>query len=82
MHSAELSIPPQPLLTQFFTFTMAAGNPSFTIVASIPKLQGKANYEEWRNTVQGFCKMNGLWRYMLGQIPMPASLPPPTAGTV
>ncbi len=58
---------------------MAAGNPSFTSVTSIPKLQGKGNYEEWRNAVQGFCEM---WQYMLGQISMPVPLPPPTAGTI
>ncbi len=61
---------------------MAAGNLTFTSVASIPKLQGKANYKEWRNAVQGFCKMNGLWRYMLGQIKKPESLPTPAASTV
>lgn len=61
---------------------MAAGNPSFTSVASIPKLQGKTNYEEWRNAVQDFCEMNGLWRYMLGQIEKPAPLPTPEAGEV
>ncbi len=61
---------------------MAASNPSFTSVASIPKLQGKTNYEEWRNAVQGFCEMNGLWRYMLGQIEKPAPLPTPEAGKV
>lgn len=40
-------------------------------VASIPKLKGKSNYEEWRNAMQGFCEMNGYWRYMLGEIPKP-----------
>ena len=40
-------------------------------IASIPKLKGKSNYEEWRNAMQGFCEMNGYWRYMLGQIPKP-----------
>lgn len=48
-------------------------------IASIPKLKGKSNYEEWRNAMQGFCKMNGYWRYMLGQIPKPA--PPPKDAT-
>lgn len=61
---------------------MAAGNLSFTSVASIPKLQGKANYEEWRIAVQGFCEMNGLWRYMLGEINKPSSLPAPEEGKV
>lgn len=56
---------------------MAAGYPPFTIVASIPKLKGKANYEEWRNAVQGFCEVNGLWRYMLGQIVEPKAPSPP-----
>ena len=56
---------------------MAAGYPTFTIVASIPKLKGKANYEEWRNAVQGFCEVNGLWRYMLGQIIEPKAPSPP-----
>lgn len=59
---------------------MAAGTTSFTGVASIPKLQGKANYEEWRNAVQGFCEMNGLWRYMLGEIKKPESLPAQAKG--
>ena len=45
-------------------------------IASIPKLKGKSNYEEWRNAMQGFCEMNGYWRYMLGQIPQPT---PPQA---
>ncbi|MCJ1344402.1 hypothetical protein MMC31_002605, partial [Peltigera leucophlebia] len=44
---------------------------SFTGIASIPKLKGKENYE-WRNAIQGFCEMNGYWRYMLGQIPTPS----------
>lgn len=61
---------------------MIAGNPSFTSVVSIPNLQGKGNYEEWRKAIQGFCEINSLWRYMLGQIPMPAPLPPLTAGKV
>ena len=56
---------------------MAIGTPSFTSVASIPKLKGKVNYEEWRNAVQGFCEMNGLWRYMLGKIKKPKSPSPP-----
>ena len=42
-------------------------------IASIPKLKGKSNYEEWRNAMQGFCEMNGYWRYMLGEIPKPIS---------
>ncbi len=53
---------------------MAADNLSFTSVASIPKLQGKASYKEWRNAVQDFCEINGLWRYMLGEISKPAPL--------
>lgn len=56
---------------------MAAGSPSFTGVASIPKPKGKANYEEWRNDVQGFCEMNELWRYMLGEIAKPKAPSPP-----
>ena len=40
-------------------------------IASIPKLKVKSNHEEWRNAMQGFCEMNGYWRYMLGQIPRP-----------
>ncbi len=56
---------------------MAVGSPSFTSVASIPKLKRKANYEKWRNAVQGFCEINGLWRYMLGEIPKPKALSPP-----
>ena len=46
---------------------------SFMGIASIPKLKGKSNYEEWRNAKQGFCKMNG---YILGQILQPT---PPQA---
>lgn len=48
---------------------------SFMGIASIPKLKGKLNYEEWRNAMQGFCEMNGYWRYMLGQIPRPITPP-------
>lgn len=59
---------------------MAAGTTSFAGVASIPKLQGKTNYEEWRNAVQGFCEINGLWRYMLGEITKPEPLPAPADG--
>ena len=59
---------------------MAIGTTSFADVASIPKLQGKTNYKEWRNSVQGFCKMNGLWRYMLGEIKKPKPLPTPVEG--
>ena len=82
LHSAKPPISPQHLLPQFFTFPMTVGNPSFTSIASILKLQGKGNYEEWRNEVQSFCEINSLWRYMLRQIPMPAALPLLTAGTV
>ncbi len=42
-------------------------------IASIPKLKGKSNYEEWRNAMQGFCEVNGYWRFMLGEIPKPIS---------
>ena len=56
---------------------MAIGTLSFTSVASIPKLKRKANYEKWCNIVQGFCEMNGLWRYMLGEIEKPKSPSPP-----
>lgn len=59
---------------------MVADTTSFAGVASIPKLQGKTNYEEWRNAVQGFCKLNGLWRYMLGEITKPEPLPAPADG--
>lgn len=59
---------------------MAAGTTSFAGVASIPKLQRKTNYEEWQNAVQGFCGMNGLWRYMLGEITKPEPVPAPTDG--
>ena len=40
------------------------------VIASIPKLKGKSNYEERRNSTQGFCvcEMNGYWRYILGEI--------------
>ena len=48
---------------------------SFMEIASIPKLKGKSNYEEWRNVMQGFCEMNGYWRYMLGEISKPISPP-------
>ena len=48
---------------------------SFMGIASIPILKGKSNYEEWRNAMQGFCAMNGYWRYMLGEIPKPVSPP-------
>lgn len=43
----------------------------FLSIALIPKLNSKANYEEWHNNVQDFCKMNELWWYMLGQISKP-----------
>ena len=56
---------------------MAIGTPSFTSIVSISKLKGKVNYEEWRNAVQGFCEMNGLWRYMLGENKKPKSPSPP-----
>lgn len=46
---------------------MASGSSLFTGVALILKLKRKANYEEWRNAVQGFYKINGLWWYMLGE---------------
>lgn len=43
---------------------------SIMVIASIPKLKGKSNYEERRNSTQGFCfcEMNGYWRYILGEI--------------
>ncbi len=44
-------------------------------IASIPKLKGKSNYEELRNAMQGFCEMNGYWRYMLRKIPKPLFSP-------
>ncbi len=53
---------------------MAIGNLSFTSILSIPKLQGKAQYKKWRNEVQGFYEMNGMWGYMLREINKPASL--------
>lgn len=34
--------------------------------SSILKLQGKTNYEEWRNAVQVVCEMNGLCQERLG----------------
>ncbi len=40
-------------------------------IASIPKLKGKNNYEEWRNAMQGYCQMNGTWRYMISEISQP-----------
>ena len=61
---------------------MAASNLFFSSVASILKLQEKVNYEEWRNAVQGFCEMNGLWRYMLREINKPTPLPPLEEGKV
>lgn len=44
-------------------------------IASISKLKGKSNFKEWRNGMQGFCEMNGYWRYMLGEIPKNISPP-------
>ena len=55
---------------------MAIDISSFTRVTSIPKLKGKANYKEWQNAVQRFCKMNRLWRYTLGEIKNPKPLSP------
>lgn len=43
-------------------------------IASIPRLKGKNNYEEQRNTMQGYCQMNGTWQYMIGEIPRLLSL--------
>ena len=40
-------------------------------IASIPKLKGKNNYEEWCNAIQGYCQMNGKWRYMIGELSQP-----------
>lgn len=56
-----------------FTLTLyppkiAINPPLFIGVASISKLKEKVNYKEWRNVVQGFCKMNRLWRYIIGEI--------------
>lgn len=55
----------------------AVGFPSLTGVALIPKIKGKANYEESCNAVQYFCEMNGLWRFMLGEIAKLKALSPP-----
>lgn len=58
------------------SYTMSSNNSqSFMGIALIPKLKGKSNYEEWRNAMQGFCEMNGYWRYMLEEIPKPISPP-------
>ncbi len=40
-------------------------------IASIPKLKDKDNYEEWRNAMQGYCQMNGTWRYRIREISQP-----------
>lgn len=32
----------------------------FTNIALISKLKKKANYKEWHNAIQTFCKINGL----------------------
>lgn len=47
---------------------MAASFLSIPSIILISKLKGKANYKEWHNAIQGFCKINKLWQYMLGQI--------------
>ena len=82
----QLSYPYQAPITisyfSHFLLAMSSNFPhSFIGIVSIPKLKGKSNYEKWRNAIQGFCKMNGYWRYMLGQIPKPA-LPPKDATPV
>ncbi len=50
---------------------MVANNLSFTNIVLIPKFQRKRNYKKWCNAVQGFCEINGLWRYMYKQIFIP-----------
>lgn len=50
--------------------------PLFLSIALISKLKKKANYKEWRNAISDFCKINGLWQYMLSQIIEPKAFSP------
>lgn len=70
MASADLISPMAPVapVTSITGPSIAVAGSS---IASIPKLKGKNNYEEWRNAMQGYCQMNGTWRYMIGEIPQP-----------
>ncbi len=55
---------------------MSSTNSQFFMgIALIHKLKEKSNHKEWKNAIQDFCEMNGYWRYMLGEIPKPISLP-------
>ncbi len=67
MASADFISPMAPTapVTSITGPSIAVAGPSIT---SIPKLKGKNNYEKWRNTMQGYCQMNGKWRYMIGEI--------------
>ncbi len=50
---------------------MAAGFHLFASIAWILKLKANANYKKWRNFDRGFCEINGLLWYILGQIAEP-----------
>lgn len=40
----------------------------------------KANDKVWRNAIQGFCEMNRLWQYILGQVLKPKTPTLPKKG--
>lgn len=61
---------------------MAIGSRSFISVVLIFKLYGKANYKEWRNAVQDFYEINGLWQYMFREINKLVLLPTQPEGKV
>lgn len=40
-------------------------------IASITKFKDKNNYEKCKNAMQGYCQINGTWRYKIGKVLQP-----------
>lgn len=64
--ASAIPIPSIAPITSFVTTVTGSS------IESITKLKSKNNYKEWRNAMQDYCRINGTWRYMIGEILQPS----------